>query len=178
MSTATADAAGDKKGKKKGALSVKLKHKMRFKHKFMLILFSLAMMVLLRTGFVFFIIGMLPCIVAYYMDVTKHRYTFQSVFAANLSGMMPYITKIIYNGPSSTMLAEIMGNGLSWFIIYGSAIMGWILVKACPIFAHVMVEGMHKTQFMRIEWLQKKLESEWGDEVKQFSGAENNPPPR
>ena len=151
-----------------------VRHKMRFKHKFMLITFSLLMMALLRTGFVFLIIGMLPCIVAYYMDVSKYRYTFQSVFAANLSSMMPYITRIVHNGPSSTMLSEIMGNGLTWFIIYGSAIMGWILVKACPIFAHVMVQGMHNTQFMRFDWLQKKLEGEWGPEVKQFSGGEEN----
>ena len=147
------------------------RYKMRFKHKFMLIVFSMTMMATLRTGFVFFIIGMLPCIIAYYMDVSKHRYVFQSVFATNLSGMMPYITKIIYNGPSSTLLQEVMGNATSWVIIYGSAIFGWLLVVLCPLVAQAMVAGVHQTQFMRYEWLQKKLESEWGDEVKQFSIA-------
>ncbi len=144
--------------------------KMRFKHKAILIIFSLVMMGLLRTGFVFFIIGMLPCIVAYYMDVTKQRYTFQSVFAANLSGMMPYVAKIIHAGHSSTLLQEVMGNATNWFIIYSSAIIGWLLVKVCPIIAHAMVTGMHQTQLVRFDWLQKKLEGEWGEEVKQFSG--------
>lgn len=150
--------------------------KMRFKHKFMLILFSLLMMALLRTGFVFFIIGMLPCIIAYYLDISKYGYTFQSVFAANLAAMMPYITKMISHGPSSSMLHEIMGNSLNWFIIYGAALAGYGLVKICPIAAEFMVAGMHKTQIARYEHIQKKLESEWGNEVKQFSGeaVENN----
>ena len=113
---------------------------------------------------------MLPCIVAYYMDVSKAQYTFKSVFAANLSGMMPYITKIISHGPSNTMLQEIMGNGATWFIVYGAACMGWLLVRICPMMAHAMVKGMHQTQIVRYDWLQKKLEGEWGPEVKQFSG--------
>jgi hypothetical protein len=91
------------------------------------------------------------------------------VFAANLSGMMPFVTKIIGNGPSSTLLQEIMGNSTTWVIIYGAAFMGWLLVKVCPMAAQAMVAGIHQTQFMRYEWLQKKLESEWGGEVKQFS---------
>jgi hypothetical protein len=128
------------------------------------------MMAFLRTGFVFFVIGMLPAVVAYYMDVSKYRYTFKSVFAANLSGMMPYITKLLAAGPSSTVLQEIMGNATNWGIIYGSALVGLVLVKACPILAQAMVAGMHQTQTARCEWLQRKLENEWGPEVKQFSG--------
>jgi hypothetical protein len=148
------------------------RQKMRFKHKFILITFSLLMMAFLRTGFVFFVIGMLPCIVAYYMDVSKHRYTFKCIFASNLSGMLPYITKIIHDGPSSSLLQEIMGDATSWIIIYGAALMGWLLIKVCPMIAQSMVNGMHQTQIMRYEWIQKKLESEWGEEVKQFDGQQ------
>lgn len=155
--------------KEKKVVMINGRPKMRFKHKFLLIFFNLLMMGLLRTGYVFFIIGMLPAIVAYYMDISKHRYTFKSVFAANMSGMMPYITKIIAHGPSSSGLQEIMGNSLNWFIIYGSALMGWALVKVCPMVAEMMVNGIHQTQIMRYQWLQKKLESEWGQEVTQFS---------
>lgn len=162
--------AKEEAGEKRKTLSSAGLRKMKFKHKFLLIIFSLLMMGLLRTGFVFFVIGMLPAIVAYYMDVTKMRYTFKSVFAANLSGMMPYITKIIHNGPSSTLLQEVMGNSMTWIIIYGSAMVGWMLVKVCPMVAQTMVAGVHQTQLKRYEWLQKKLEGEWGPEVKQFSG--------
>lgn len=151
--------------------------KMRFKHKLLLIIFSLLMMVLLRTGFVFFVIGMLPCIVAYYMDVTRHRYIFQSIFAANLSGMLPYLTKIAHHGPSSMMLQEIMGSSTTWVVVYGAALVGWLLVKVCPTLAQVMVASAHRAQHMRYGWMQKKLENEWGDEVRQFSDGSAPPPP-
>ena len=163
---------GNEKKERKKALgsTASGKQKMRFKHKVMLITFSLLMMALLRTGFVFFVIGMMPCIVAYYMDVSKHHYTFKTVFAANLSGMMPFITKLIAAGPSSTLLQEIMGDSTTWIMIYGAALIGWLLIVVCPIAAQVLVAGAHQTQFVRYDWLQKKLESEWGAEVKQFSG--------
>ncbi|MES2983823.1 MAG: hypothetical protein V4735_01385 [Pseudomonadota bacterium] len=144
--------------------------KMRRKHKLLLILFSLLMMGLLKTGFVFFVIGMMPCVVAYYMDVSKHRYMFKSVFNANLAGMMPSIVKMIHAGPSSVLLQEIMGNSTNWFIIYGAAFMGWLLVKVCPMVAQVMVMGLHQSQVARYEGLQRKIETEWGPEVTQFSG--------
>jgi hypothetical protein len=144
---------------------------MRFKHKFLLITFSLLMMGLMRTGFVFFVIGMLPAIVAYYMDISKYRYTFKTIFAANLAGMMPFITKLLAHGPSSTVLQEIMGNGFNWLIIYGSAISGWLLIILCPMISQIMVVGVNQTQFMRYDMLRKKLESEWGEEVKQFSDS-------
>lgn len=144
--------------------------KMRFKHKLFLFLFSFLMMVFLRTGFIFFVIGMLPCIVAYYMDVSKHQYTFKTIFAANMSGMMPFIIRIIKEGPSSSLLQELMGSSFTWVVAYGSAIMGVLLVKMCPMLAQAMVKGMHQSQIKRYEWVQKKLEGEWGPEVAQFSG--------
>lgn len=144
--------------------------KMRFKHKFFLFVFSFLMMGFLRTGFIFFVIGMLPCIVAYYMDVSKYQYTFKSIFAANLTGMMPFITRIIKEGPSSSLLQELMGGSFTWVVVYGSALMGLLLVKMCPMLAQAMVKGMHQTQIKRYEWVQKKLEGEWGPEVSQFSG--------
>ena len=155
-----------------------MRPKMRFRNKFLLITFSLLMMGFMRTGFVFFVIGMLPAIVAYYMDISKHRYTFKTIFAANMTGMMPYVTKMLAAGPSSTMLAEIMGNAFNWVIIYGSAMVGWMLILFCPMVAQIMVAGVNQTQFLRYDTLRKKLEGEWGEEVKQFSidadAPENN----
>lgn len=167
MSKAKKEKNADKKGNATRSVAM---HKMRMKHKLVLVLSSMVLMALMRTGFVFFVIGMLPCIVAHYMDVSKHRYTFKTVFAANLSGMMPFITKIIGAGPSSSLLQTIMGDSTTWIMIYGAAIIGWLLILVCPMAAQAIVAAMHQTQFLRYDWLQKKLESEWGNEVKQFSG--------
>lgn len=154
--------------KEKPATTASNRMKMKLRYKLLLIIFSLVMMALLRTGFVFFVIGMMPAIVAYYMDATKYRYIFRSVFAANMAGMFPFIMQILHQGPTSMLLQQTMGSAFVWFVIYGASFLGWLLTVICPYFAQTMVVGLHQTQHARLEWLQKKLESEWGSEVKQF----------
>lgn len=146
--------------------------KMKFKNKLFLILFSLLLMGVLRTGFMFVIIGVMPSIVAYYMDVTSTRYTFKTIFACNMTAIMPYVGHLLQHGPSrSAALQEVMGDLHSWITIYGAALIGWMLVKVCPMFTQFMVVGMTHAQTARIENVQKKIESEWGHEVTQFSRA-------
>jgi hypothetical protein len=146
------------------------RHKpLRMKHKIMLIVLSLLLMGFLRTGFMFVIIGLLPSIVAYYMDITADRYTFKTIFACNLCGMLPYIGRMLHEGPSSALLQNLMGTAMNWVIIYGTAILGWLLVEICPMIAQVLIAGFSQAQITRIERLQKKIEREWGPEVTELS---------
>lgn len=149
--------------------------KMKGRSKALLILFSLVGMGVLKTGFMFIIIGMLPSIVMHYMDISKHRFTFKTVLAANLSGMMPFIGKLLHSHGSSEVLQSIMGNGMNWIIIYASALMGWLLIQVCPIIASGMIVGYHQSQIGRMKYMQRKIENEWGPEVTQFS-KEPEPP--
>ncbi len=146
------------------------RRKMTPKQKILFIAINIGLMVFLRTGYVFFIIGMLPAVVAYYLDVSRQRYTFRSILAANLSGMMPYLTRLISHHASSGELQIIMGSSLTWIVVYGSALMGFLLVAVCPMMAQTMVDALHRGQISRYQRLQKKLENEWGPEVTQFSG--------
>lgn len=148
--------------------------KMRGRNKLLLIIGSLVMMGIFRTGFMFIIIGLMPTIVAYYVDVSRRRYTFKTIFACNLSGMMPFIGKMLSYGPSSTIMADIMGDASNWFMIYGSALIGWLLVKITPLIAHTMIGGFHGTQIARLKGNQKRIETEWGPEVTQFSTKEED----
>lgn len=146
------------------------RQKMRFKHKLMLIIFSLVMMGLLRTGFMFFVIGMLPTVVAYLYDITKQKYLFRSIFASNLTGILPFIGELLQNGPSNNaVLQKVMSAEFTWIIIYGSAFIGWLLVKVCPMIAQMFIVGYNQSLLERYENLQKRIESEWGVEVTQFN---------
>lgn len=154
----------------KRATTTKRKN-MTLKQRLLLLIISIVLMGVLRTGFMFVIIGLLPSIVAYYMDVTAERHSFKTIFACNLAGLMPFIGKMLHQGPSSALLQEIMGSGLNWVMIYGAAFFGWLLIELCPMIAQVMVSSFNQTQVSRIERLQKKIECEWGSEVTQL----NNP---
>ena len=145
--------------------------KMKGSTKALLIIVSLLMMAFLRTGFIFFVVGMMPSILFYIIDASKHRYTFQCVLACNLSGMMGFLLQMIAHGPSSAVLQEMMGSFTNWLIIYGAALMGWLVVQICPMLSEALVHNIHKGQIQRIQRIQKKLENEWGGEVAQLSHA-------
>lgn len=143
--------------------------KMRGRNKILLILLSLVLMGTLRTGFIFIIIGLLPAIVTYFIDRSFHQYTFKCVFSCNLSALLPSISKMIVLGPSSTVMQAIMGDGLNWLMIYGAALFGLMLVSIMSSFAQLIVSGFHQAQVEHLNQNQKKIETEWGGEVMQFS---------
>lgn len=143
--------------------------RMSFKRKLAFIIFSLMLMAVMRTGFLFIIIGLLPSIVAYYMDISTKHYSFQAIFMCNICGMLPFIARILQHGPSSAVMNSIMGTALNWFIIYGAAMIGLWLVAICPMIAQIWITRYNIAQIHRLERLQKKIESEWGHEVTQLS---------
>lgn len=142
--------------------------RMRGRNKFLLILFSLLLMALLRTGFLIFLMGMLPSIVVYFFDRSPHRYTFRTIFACNLSGCLPFLGHMLEYGPSDASLHEATSSALTWFLMYGSAAMGGLLIAFTPQIASVMITGLHQTQVARLQRLQNRIEAEWGKEVTQF----------
>lgn len=151
----------------------KPRRRMGKKAKIILIIASLLMMGFLRTGFLFIIIAMMPSIVMYYVDVSRKRYMFKTIFACNLSGLMPFIGKMVTWGPSSIVMQDIMGTGTNWVIIYGSALMGLLMIRTAPTIAHTLISGFHQTQIAMLGRYQKRIEMEWGEEVTQFSKKED-----
>ena len=143
--------------------------KMRFKHKLMLYLVCLGLMAVLRTGFLFVIMALLPTIVAYYTDTSKERYAFKTIFAMNLAGLLPSLGRMLRVGASSALLQSTMGDATNWLMIYGAAMVGWLLVEICPMIAQVLIIGLHQTQIGRLEKVKKKIETEWGAEVMQVA---------
>lgn len=149
------------------------RRKMGGRNKLLLILFSLLLMGLFRTGFIFIIIGMMPSIVMHFMDVTRKRYSFKTILACNLSAMMPFVGKMASFGPSSTVMESIMGDAANWMLIYGSALIGWALVRVAPMVAMTFIGGFHGTQIAMLRNNQKRIENEWGAEVTQFSRSDH-----
>lgn len=147
--------------------------KMRKKYKIMLIIFSLFAMAFLRTGFVFIIVGMLPSIVAYYVDQSENRYTFKSIFYCNCAGILPYLAQLIEYGPRSSNIQGVMDHPVTWMVVFGAAMGGFLLTTLTPVIAQVLVNSLHQTQVRGLQRAQKKIEKEWGSEISRF-GLDKN----
>lgn len=142
--------------------------KMRKKYKIMLILFCLFSMAFLRTGFIFIIVGMLPSIVAYYVDQSDHRYTFKSIFYCNTAGILPYLAQLIEYGPRSSNIQGIMDHPATWMVVFGAAGGGLLLTLITPVVAEMLVSSLHQNQVKGLQRAQKKIEKEWGSEIAKF----------
>ncbi len=133
---------------------------------FLIILISILCIIFLRTGFIFVVIALLPTIVAYYLDTTSSRAKFHTVFACNLSGLLPRIAEMLKEGnQSSSYTTEMMSNSMHWLTIYASAGFGWLLVFATPLFAQFIISAFNQGKISHFQSVQDRIIKEWGPEV-------------
>lgn len=141
------------------------KQKLGLRAKFIVIFGSFAMIAMFHTGFMFFIVAMLPAIIAHYLDQTRSRFRFNTVTACNLSGVMPFMHHMVQQGRSNSVVTEMMSDISNWLIIYAAALFGWFLVYITPIISSIIIKTFHEGQIARYESLQKRLIDDWGPEV-------------
>lgn len=136
------------------------------KRKIILItLFSLTAIVLLKMTFVLFIVGLLPTIVAYYVDNSQSRSLFHSVLACNLSGVIPFVGELWANGNPISMVGMMLSDIQRLFIMYLSAALGWGLMYVCPIAARLLITSINQHNIHKLKYRQKRLIEEWGQDV-------------
>jgi hypothetical protein len=152
--------------KEKKSSSNKPKKKGSFLNKVMMFIIVLSIMVIFRSGFLFLVVGLMPSIVAHYLDITRRRTRFHAVFACNMAGIVPYMAKILENiGNGNSYVTGLMSDSLNWLIIYSAAGFGWFLVYIVPIFARIFISIVNKGQVARIKLIQDGITKDWGDEV-------------
>ncbi len=134
--------------------------------KIALLLISLGGVVVLRQGFLLPLIGLLPSIVAYITDRTSSRALFHTVMACNLSGVFYYLLKLIYvHHNESHAMQEMLQNGNSWLVMYGSAGAGYMLYFVMPYFSFFFLRMVNGGKLMRLNGIQEKLLRDWGPTI-------------
>jgi len=137
----------------------------------LLIVGSLLMIIFLQKTYILFVIGILPTIVAYYVDRTPSRQIFHTVMPCNLSGVLPFVVELaIRQQNQSGALQSMLGDFTVLLIMYASAAFGWILVYAAPHMASLVIEALNNRQIRKLKKSQQSLVNEWGDEVARIDG--------
>jgi hypothetical protein len=155
--------------KKKPAGKEKKKKKKSKKLTLVMILLSLGMVVVFKIGFLFFIIGILPSIVSYYVDATRNNLSFHTVFSCNLAGIMPFMAEMLRNGGSNAAAQAVLSDSLNWLVVYGGAGLGWGLVFIGPIIAQQLINTVNSRQTSRLKKQQRILLEQWGDELEDIA---------
>lgn len=132
----------------------------------LLIPICLFLIVKLQAGFIFILFGLLPSLVAYFVDFAKGKPTFKCVLSCNVAGMLPTLMDVMRSSSMPSTMQTAMGDPLVWITVYAAAAGGYGLLMTCRTLAQI---GIIISWDARIESLlkkQEKLVEEWGPEVK------------
>jgi len=130
------------------------------------LMFSIPAMVVLKMGFFFLIVGMLPTLLT--MALVRHSksYVVSTVAAFNFTGVFPDLLSISLEGGTPRAVLSHLSEGTIWFSMYGAAMLGWAIVWLSPAIAMLFLETIYRGRIRHMEHLQKKLEEEWGPDIK------------
>lgn len=125
---------------------------------------GLAGIVLLRGGFIFLLLAMLPSVMAYYMDHTADKSMFKTVFACNFAATLPTLTPLL-QGSKHFDIGTIMTTPMVWLFVYGGAAAGWCLIFLCRLVSRLFIVLLYEYKIATLEKIQKKLTDEWGTQL-------------
>lgn len=168
--------ASSKKASSNKAAKKKDAKKKSGKATILMVITTIAMIIVFKLGFLFFIIGILPSIVSYYIDATRSNLSFQTVFTCNLAGVLPFMADMLRERGSNSAVQEIISNAFNWLIAYGAAGIGWMLVFIAPMVSQLLIGAMHQRQITRLERHQRILVDEWGSELEAYLKQDLNKP--
>jgi hypothetical protein len=124
---------------------------------------------MLQMGFVFLMIALLPAMAAYYVDTTRGRIMFRTVFACNLAAAIPTIKPVFVSGLKfkNFDITATMADPKVWLFIYTGAAAGWAMVYTFRFVAKLALEIQYEFRADSLERMQKRLVEEWGPDVRQ-----------
>ncbi len=132
---------------------------------------AMAMAFFFKSTFLLFLVGMLPSIIAFYVDTARVRTLFATVFACNLAGVLPYVADLVASQNSSNLAVRHLMDVQVWFMMYFSAGLGWFLIKWGAAVVEFVLTLSARAKIARLEAMQRKLVEEWGTEVSQEEGG-------
>jgi len=119
-------------------------------------------------AFAFFMLGMLPAILAIIVDKGAGRFGSQTISACNFIGILPFLFDIGVNYEKSIAATEAMKDPYTWMIIYGFAIIGLMLIYVLPNITAIIFTIKAESKLKRLTQEQEKIANEWGDQVRNF----------
>ncbi len=130
-----------------------------------LVVVSIVGILLLKIGFIFLLVGLMPTVMAYMIDDDPKKNLYKCVRTCNLAGMLPTLFSLVNRSYPAASLQVVMSDPLIWLIVYGSAFGGWVLIWGCRSVAGLFIMGSNQARILILEQEKKALIEEWGEDV-------------
>ena len=136
----------------------------RVKAGWLFIVFLLLLIVSLPTVLLL-LFGMLPAIVAYVIDPSKHKTSTICVGAMNFAGVFPYLLSLWTGIHSINVALGILTDIFALMVMYSTAAAGWMVFMAIPPVVGVLMSGMDRRRIAALRARQQRIVREWGRDV-------------
>ncbi|MFQ5617453.1 MAG: acyl-CoA synthetase [Rhodospirillales bacterium] len=130
----------------------------------LIIVFLLLLIVSLPTVLLL-LFGMLPAIVAYIIDPSKHKTSTICVGAMNFAGVFPYLLNLWAGTHSIDVALGILTDVFALMVMYSAAAGGWMVFVAVPPVVGVLLHAMDRHRVAALRARQKHILKEWGKDV-------------
>lgn len=129
----------------------------------------LGMIFLLKIGFIFLLLALMPTIVAFYIDNDPKKSTFQVVGAGNLGATLPTLIPMIKGslGSHKYDYISVIEDPSVWLFVYLGAAAGWGLIYLSRYIARFVVTLSYEYNISVLKRQQRRLIEEWGPEIDQ-----------
>ena len=117
-------------------------------------------------AFGFFVLGMLPSLIAFSMDRGAGRFASQTISACNFTGIVPFLFDIALNYERSLAAREIMADPFTWVVVYGFAIIGLMMIFVLPNITSIIFALKAEYRLQKLLTQQEAIVEEWGEAIK------------
>ncbi len=109
--------------------------------------------------------GMLPAIVVYIIDPSKHKASTICVGAMNFAGVFPYLLDLWTGIHSIDTVMGVLNDVFALMVMYSAAGGGWMLFVAVPPVVGILLNWTAQRRIAALRARQKRIIGEWGKDV-------------
>ncbi len=109
--------------------------------------------------------GMLPAIVAYIIDPSKHKASTICVGAMNFAGVFPYLLDQWTGIHSIDTVLVVLTDVFALMVMYSAAACGWMLFLAVPPMVGILLNWTAQRRIAALRARQKSIIEEWGKDM-------------
>lgn len=110
-------------------------------------------------------IGMLPTLGAMLSDRRREKYATLCVGAMNFTGVLPFLIKLWTEDHSYEHAFAVIGDPITWLIMYGAAALGWAIYFVAPGIVGMFIGMRTEQRIQKLRRRQRDLVEEWGPGV-------------
>lgn len=111
------------------------------------------------------LVGMIPTVVAYIIDLTPGRYAARCVAGMNIAGVVPFLNRLWTSTNDLPAAIGIVTDVYAWLAFYAASGVGWLLFVSLPSIVASFKTFSAKRHANALRARLEDLKDEWGEEI-------------